>query len=575
MGRTLLELSLQGGAAVLLVLLFRAAALHRAPKRVFPALWGLVCLCLLCPLRLAVEVPGLPGPPTILSPASAAPLDAAAPAGGPISLPAEPSAAPERGWDAGELLPVLWAVGAAGTAGWFLTAHFYYRRKYRAAVRVEDGPVRAFLAAHPLGRQMAVKRTAQVTSPLTYGLFRPVILLPRDFPQEGEALSFVLAHELAHIKRWDVARKWVLALAVSVHWFNPLVWLMYVLANRDIELACDEAVTCSMERQEKAAYPMSLLALAERRSGAAPLGTGFGKKAVKERVMTMLKAKKITAWGKAAAVAAVVLVMAAGLLTVGVAAEAPPAEPTPVQTAAPTPTPVQEALHIPTEEWILEHGYPTNDLGETYGPDVSDDIPSPDLTLAYNYEEGIRGYVRQSELDAGCPQTLEEAANWKQQRFYVNLYLQDGKTVIGRFKVGGGTSTPEPSASPEDTGPLDITVDVRTHPITGEKFYRWQAEQQEALHIPTQEWVLEHGYPTNDLGETYGPNVKELDHGPDLILAIDRQGLQGYLRWSEFPGTSIRTPEEAIAYCSEDHSPCYLNLYLQDGVTVIGTFRVF
>ena len=182
---------------MLLVLLFRAAALHRAPKRVFPALWGLVCLCLLCPLRLAVEVPGLPG----------------SPAGGPISLPAEPSAAPERGWDAGELLPVLWAVGAAGTAGWFLTAHFYYRRKYRAAVRVEDGPVRAFLAAHPLGRQMAVKRTAQVTSPLTYGLFRPVILLPRDFPQEGEALSFVLAHELAHIKRWDVARKWVLALA--------------------------------------------------------------------------------------------------------------------------------------------------------------------------------------------------------------------------------------------------------------------------------------------------------------------------------------------------------------------------
>ena len=151
-----------------------------------------------------------------------------------------------------------------------------------------------------------------------------------------------------------------------------------------------------------------LLALAERRSGAAPLGTGFGKKAVKERVMTMLKAKKITAWGKAAAVAAVVLVMAAGLLTVGVAAEAPPAEPTPVQTAAPTPTPVQEALHIPTEEWILEHGYPTNDLGETYGPDVSDDIPSPDLTLAYDWREGVRGYVRQSELDAGCPQTLEE-----------------------------------------------------------------------------------------------------------------------------------------------------------------------
>lgn len=436
MGRTLLELSLQGGAAVLLVALFRAAALHRAPKRVFPALWGLVCLCLLCPLRLAVEVPGLPGSPAILSPAPAAPLDAAAPAGEPISLPAEPSAAPERGWDAGELLPVLWAVGAAGTAGWFLTAHFYYRRKYRAAVRVEDGPVRAFLAAHPLGRQVAVKRTAQVTSPLTYGLLRPVILLPQEPPIEGEALSFILAHELAHIKRWDVARKWVLALAVSVHWFNPLVWLMYVLANRDIELACDEAVTCSMERQEKAAYLMSLLALAERRSGAAPLGTGFGKNAVKERVMAMMKAKKITAWGKAAAVAAVVLVMAAGLLTVVVAAGASPAEPMPVQTAAPTP--VQEALHIPTEEWILEHGYPTNDLGETYGP-----------------------------------------------------------------------------------------------------------------------------------------NVKELDHGPDLILAIDRQGLQGYLRWSEFPGASICTPEEAIAYCSEDHSPCYLNLYLQDGVTVIGTFRVF
>ncbi len=98
----------------------------------------------------------------------------------------------------------------------------------------------------------------------------------------------------------------------------------------------------------------------------------------------------------------------------------------------------EQELIIPSQDEILENGYPTNDRGETYGIQVKDLLDEPDLQLAEN-ADGILGYVRQSEINAPEPSTPEEAVQYTLARrgpIVVNMYLQDGETVIGTFSIG-------------------------------------------------------------------------------------------------------------------------------------------
>jgi beta-lactamase regulating signal transducer with metallopeptidase domain len=113
-----------------------------------------------------------------------------------------------------------------------------------------------------------------IAVPLTYGIWRPVILLPKIISSKDEwRLKYILAHELVHIKRFDTLRKWLLAAALCIHWFNPLVWAMYVLANRDIELACDEAVVRAFGQTSRSQYALALIGMEEAKIGLAPLAS--------------------------------------------------------------------------------------------------------------------------------------------------------------------------------------------------------------------------------------------------------------------------------------------------------------
>lgn len=130
--------------------------------------------------------------------------------------------------------------------------------------------------------------------PLTYGVINPVIILPKSLPADSEEMRFALAHELVHIRRFDVLLKVVLTAAACVHWFNPLAWAMLSLAGRDIELSCDEAVLEQLgcKRED---YAMALIRLEERRS--IPTGAAFGRNAVRERIEAIMKFKKTTLAG--------------------------------------------------------------------------------------------------------------------------------------------------------------------------------------------------------------------------------------------------------------------------------------
>lgn len=143
----------------------------------------------------------------------------------------------------------------------------------------------------------------ELASPVTAGLMRPKIFLP-EYLLSGEYKAereMILAHERAHIRRGDPLWKAFSFLALSVHWFNPLVWLMFVLFGRDLEMACDEAVIGTLGENRKKEYSMTLLKFSARRSGLG-LPLAFGESSTESRIRNILKYSRPKKWSCLAAV---------------------------------------------------------------------------------------------------------------------------------------------------------------------------------------------------------------------------------------------------------------------------------
>ena len=122
-----------------------------------------------------------------------------------------------------------------------------------------------------------------------------MILLPRHLKQEdGQKLKYILQHEMVHIRRFDGAWKLAMTAALCLHWFNPLVWVMYAYMNRDLELSCDEEVLRIFGAEARKGYALTLIGMEESRHLPVPLYSGFGKNAVEERIGEIMKYKKKT-----------------------------------------------------------------------------------------------------------------------------------------------------------------------------------------------------------------------------------------------------------------------------------------
>ena len=307
---SLLEMSLTGGIFILAVVVLRALALNRLPKGTFLALWAAAVARLLIPFDIPspASVYTLAGELTPRIPADlpggTVPVFSVVP-----DTPAAVYAAPAVPTEAGMDFPVwtaVWLAGLALCAGAFALAYFRHLREFRASLPVEEESVRRWLAGHPLRRTLSVRQSDRIAGPLTYGIFRPVILLPHSTDwSEKNRLRWVLEHELVHIQRLDAAGKLVLAAAACVHWFNPLAWVMVVLANRDMELRCDELVVRRLGLDKKSAYARTLIDLEAERSGLDPFASAFSKNAIEERITAIMKLKKFSL---AALLAAVLLV---------------------------------------------------------------------------------------------------------------------------------------------------------------------------------------------------------------------------------------------------------------------------
>ena len=355
--QTLAVNSLRGGLLILAVLLLRLL-LRRMPRRVICWLWSLAGLRLLIPIRLTAFFGLLPGGRTAAP--TTVPLNSAQG----IAVPSAVSAASRtqaRAFDPITLLPWIWMTVAAGLLLWALIRALRLRALLAPAERRESG----------------VRISDRISAPFAFGLLRPRIYLPRDY--SAEDLPWVLAHERAHIRRGDTCRKALGYALLAVYWFQPLCWLGWFAFCRDLELACDEAVTADLPLPERKAYALALL-----RSGA-PAGAlgaaSFGEKPVSRRIRAVLLGRKQPRWLSALLGTACVLL----ILCLCFEAPASAQSSAPAQTAAasvhptePAGTAAPETVQNGTALWTGENG--------------SFAVSLQDALLVTNQEEtGIRG----------------------------------------------------------------------------------------------------------------------------------------------------------------------------------------
>ncbi len=303
---SLFQMSVAGGVLILFIVVIRAVAIHRLPKTTFFVLWLIAALRL--PLPLSIPLPG--GLPVNVASISDAVQDFAAQnfvqgnEEGSSSTQAPPSFAPDV--EPGEqfqataqeiervpVFVVVWLAGSLLLAAYFTISYLRSLQKFRMSLPDNTPYVQRWLSEHRITRPLEVRSSDLISSPLTYGILRPVILLPKKFDRSDEtALQYVLAHEYIHIRRFDAITKILFAATLCVHWFNPLVWVMYVLANRDVELSCDGCVLRMLGEKEKSAYARALIRMEERKSGMSALYSHFSKNAITERIEAIMKFKK-------------------------------------------------------------------------------------------------------------------------------------------------------------------------------------------------------------------------------------------------------------------------------------------
>ena len=400
--QTLLTMSATAAVVALVVMVLRLP-LKKVPRWDTCALWGVVLLRMVLPAGLSLPVslvpqgvssgayvervlPAVPAPEnggnTVL--ADPAPQTETSPqtpvqqATVPDTAPEESSAAPR--WPA--VVTGIWAAGCGVCLLWAALSYWRLRRQVAEAVRVEPG----------------VYETDQIPSPFVCGFFRPRVYLPAGLDVADR--TYVLLHERAHLRRWDHRTKVLAWLALSVHWFNPVLWLSYRLFCRDVEAACDQAVIRTFGREDTARYAEALLHLGRRTPLPAVLPLAFGEEDAKHRIRGVLTYKKPAFWLVLAAAAA--CVVAAVLLLSDRNPTEPQLDGEPVTSGQ-----VVEVLALDapwTGSPLLSTSVPLSEEQVAEGVDLLQDIdrdasspgtlpdPLPEQTVAFTVSQGEATY---------------------------------------------------------------------------------------------------------------------------------------------------------------------------------------
>ncbi len=290
---------------ILLLAVLRACLGSKIPRKFFYILWTAAALRFLMPFTLGL--PLLPYEMPVEMPVGAAAFSQTFPAG----EASRECAVYESSGTFGanhfneNIFTLIYIIGAAAIALYFCIGHIKTINRCKISLPSEAG-TDGMKIALDMRRNVDIRTCENAVSPFTYGIFHPVIILPRGVT--GERLRHITGHELVHIKRMDVLRKLLLAIALCIHWTNPAVWLLYALAERDMEITCDEEAVKLFAFSPKS-YALTIIDMEERLLPSAL--TAFGKKPVRERIERLAQfGKTPSVMGAAAGFGAVMIIAA-------------------------------------------------------------------------------------------------------------------------------------------------------------------------------------------------------------------------------------------------------------------------
>lgn len=294
---SLLQMSFLGTVIILLIVVLRAVLINRLPKKTFLILWWIALIRLLVPFSIKSVTSIyflLQSIYSDINPVRTAQTTTFLPIHGNMPEIANGlSEAMVQRTESISILSVIWLAGLLLCFGFFAVSYIKCYREFRFSLPVENDILEAWKEKHPLKRSLSIRQTETIAAPLSYGVIRPVILMPKNTEWKNiYQLRYVLEHEYVHIRRLDMLTKLIMIAAVCIHWFNPLVWVMYILFNRDLELSCDETVVRRFGMDIKSVYATALISMEEKKSGLTPLCNSFSKNAIEERIRAIMKIKK-------------------------------------------------------------------------------------------------------------------------------------------------------------------------------------------------------------------------------------------------------------------------------------------
>ncbi|TCL57509.1 beta-lactamase regulating signal transducer with metallopeptidase domain [Kineothrix alysoides] len=296
----LLNMSISASWMILAVIVLRGV-LYRAPKSMRRLLWLLVGIRLICPFSIESAVSLIPNTEAVqaeriyFSDAPVTDTESAIIEAADSSIITDTAAAaPGASMNPFQIVIFMaaaaWIIGMLIMFLYTVVSWMSLRRRVCTAIHLRDN----------------IWQSELVDSPFILGLFHPHIYIPSYL--DNEQLSYVIAHENSHIRHCDHWIKPVGFLLLGIYWFNPFIWLAYILLCRDIEFACDERVIKEMNPSEKKAYSSTLLSCSITRKSIAACPLAFGENSIKARIKLVLSYKKPTLWIMLAAVISCIVV---------------------------------------------------------------------------------------------------------------------------------------------------------------------------------------------------------------------------------------------------------------------------
>ena len=399
----ILHMSISASWIAAAVMVLRVC-LKRAPKWTNVLLWGFVAVRLLFPV--SIESPLSLLPRTAAGAVGAAGIQAGI---SPV-IGGGAAAGSAPGWST--ILAWVWIAGIAALCLYTAVSTLRLRHQVREAVRLRGN----------------IYETEQISSPFVLGTIRPRIYLP--YHMDSREQAHVIAHEQAHLRRGDQFWKPLGFLLLTIHWFNPVMWVSYMLLCRDIELACDESVIRKLDCGQRADYMQALVSCSVNRRRIAACPLAFGEIGVKERVKSVMLYKKPTFW-IILLVVVVCAVLAVCFLTDPVDAKpAEPTEPVVSNTEPAAEAPADAAPEAPVQPAEADAQEETPSAEESNDPQL-------DAAISRAVLEHYADMVQDGQIHAESHVILAEDRSGRETVTVYLLVLQE------TFSTDGGTLTME------------------------------------------------------------------------------------------------------------------------------------